>query len=111
MALDIATKESGGATVLTLTGQLDAVAAGSLDTALAAALADAKAVVLDLSALRYTSSAGLRILLKGAKSAKADGKKLVLAALDPAVREVFEISGFNRIITAFGTRAEALAGT
>jgi len=110
MALDIAKTESDGATVLALTGQIDAVAAGSLDTALAAALADANAVVLDLSALRYASSAGLRVLLKGAKSAKADGKKLVLAALDPAVREVFEISGFASMFQIALSREQALAG-
>jgi anti-sigma B factor antagonist len=110
MALDIARTESDGAVVLTLMGQLDAVAAGSLDTALGAALADAKAVVMDLAALRYASSAGLRILLKGAKSAKADGKQLVLAALDPAVREVFEISGFSSIFQIEPTREKALAG-
>jgi anti-sigma B factor antagonist len=110
MALNIATTQSDGAAVLTLTGQLDATAAGSLDTALTAALADAKAVVLDLAALRYTSSAGLRILLKGAKSAKADGKKLVLAALDPNVREVFEISGFANIFQIEPTLEKALAG-
>ena len=55
-------------------------------------------LLVDFSELTYISSAGLRVVLVAAKRMKAAGGKLVLAALSAQVREVFEISGFNRIL-------------
>ncbi|MEI9981865.1 MAG: STAS domain-containing protein [Aliidongia sp.] len=55
-------------------------------------------LLLDFSDLTYISSAGLRVVLVAAKRMKAAGGKLVLASLSAQVAEVFEISGFNRIL-------------
>ena len=55
-------------------------------------------LLLDLSQLGYISSAGLRVILVAAKKMKTAGGKLVLAGLSAQVAEVFEISGFNRIL-------------
>jgi anti-anti-sigma factor len=55
-------------------------------------------LLLDLSGLSYISSAGLRVILVAAKKMKAVGGKLVLSGLNAQVAEVFEISGFNRIL-------------
>ena len=70
---------------------------------------DGGVLVLDLAGLDYVSSAGLRVLLKAAKEARAAGSRFALAGLRPAVREVFEVSGFFAVLTAYPTRAEALA--
>jgi anti-anti-sigma regulatory factor len=51
----------------------------------------------------------LLFLLMGAKAAKTAGNGFALCGLQPAVLEVFEISGFGQIITTRATRAEALA--
>src|SRR5262245_36106947 len=51
-------------------------------------------VVLDLSGLEYISSAGLRVLLLASKHAKARGGEVAVAALQPVVREIFDISKF-----------------
>jgi anti-anti-sigma factor len=66
-------------------------------------------LLLDFSELNYISSAGLRIVLVAAKRIKAAGGRLVLAALNAQVNEVFEISGFNRILDIEPDYASAAA--
>jgi anti-anti-sigma factor len=67
------------------------------------------AVIIDCATLDYVSSAGLRVLLQAARAAQRAGTSFALCALQPAVREVFEVSGFNRIIHVHDDRAAALA--
>jgi anti-anti-sigma regulatory factor len=45
-----------------------------------------------------------------AKQLKARQAPFVICELSPNVREVFEISGFDRVLRVTGTRSEALAG-
>lgn len=108
--MTIATETTDKATVVLLQGQINSANAAETE-AQVLALVDhgAKALVLDFSALDYISSAGLRMVLVLAKRLKQDGGRLVLCAMQPHVREVFEISGFLAILTVDATRAEALA--
>jgi len=66
-------------------------------------------LVLDLSALEYVSSAGLRCFMLAAKEAKARNGRILLAALQPVVAEIFKISRFNLLFEIFPTLREALA--
>ena len=66
-------------------------------------------LVLDLSALEYVSSAGLRCFMLAAKDAQAHGGRVLLAALQPVVAEIFKISRFNLLFDIFPTLREALA--
>lgn len=65
--------------------------------------------VLDMSNLNYISSAGLRVVLVLAKRLKQSAGALALCAMQPHVREVFDISGFLAILTVVDTRQEAVA--
>ena len=47
--------------------------------------------VLDMKELDYISSAGLRVIFKAAKQAKADGRSLAAANRKPHIDKVFEI--------------------
>ena len=51
----------------------------------------------DLTNLDYISSAGLRVLLFAQKSMA--GKEMVVKNVKPEIMEVFEITGFNDILT------------
>lgn len=66
-------------------------------------------VIIDGAALEYVSSAGLRAVLLAARAAQRAGIPFALCALQPPVREVFDLSGFSRIITVQADRATALA--
>lgn len=66
-------------------------------------------IVIDLSQIEYISSAGLRVVLMLVKQLKAGNGSLVLCGMKPSIKEVFDISGFSKILQIRGTRAEALA--
>ncbi len=70
---------------------------------------DGGAVVLDLSGLEYVSSAGLRCFMLASRQAKAQHGRISVAALQPMVAEIFEISHFNMVFQVFITVREALA--
>ncbi|UPY38247.1 STAS domain-containing protein [Sediminicoccus sp. KRV36] len=104
--MDITETQEGAKAVAILDGRLDTATAALTETRLLTMLEKAS-VIADLSEVRYVSSAGLRVLLKAAKQAKATGASFAVVGLQPPVREVFEISGFDKIIPAYATRAEA----
>jgi anti-anti-sigma factor len=68
----------------------------------------ARGVVFDLAGLDYVSSAGLRCFMLAAKQARAHGGKILIAAMQPVVGEIFEISRFSMILEAFPTVRAAL---
>ena len=67
------------------------------------------AVILDLQRLLYISSAGLRVILLTAKALDRREAKLVVCDLSEPVREIFAISGFDKIISVHGSAPEAKA--
>jgi anti-anti-sigma factor len=99
--------------VLSPVGRIDHATAEGFRTALLAQL-EATApgsdrVVLDLGGVEYIASVGLRALMLAARQAKAQGATLVVAALQPLVREVFEISRFTLLFSVFPSVRDALA--
>jgi anti-anti-sigma factor len=52
---------------------------------------DAELIVLDMKALDYISSAGLRVIFKAAKQCQQQGRKLAAANRKPHIDKVFEI--------------------
>ena len=95
--------------VLALAGRLDGLASPALEQRVDAALASgAKTLVLDLSALAYVSSAGLRVFLGAAKKFKTAGGRATFVALPAPVREVFELSGFLGVLDVRADLASAL---
>lgn len=48
-------------------------------------------VVLDMAALEYISSAGLRVVFKAAKQLKSEGRSLAVANRQAQIAKVFEI--------------------
>jgi anti-anti-sigma factor len=80
-------------------GRIDASNAGKSESELLALIDQSgPSVILDLTHLSYVSSAGLRVMLVGAKRAKAAGGKAVIAGAQAAVADVLRMSGFDRII-------------
>ena len=67
------------------------------------------AIVLDLSALEYVSSAGLRCFMLASRQAKAQHGRIYVAALQPMVAEIFQISHFNLVFQVFPSVREAVA--
>jgi anti-sigma B factor antagonist len=60
-----------------------------------------KNIVLDLTDVPYISSAGLRVLIKGAKKIKPTGGDIVLASPSTNVLEILNLSGFKKIFKIY----------
>ncbi len=94
-------------------GQIDHVSAKELEQALMPLVDEAasarKPVVLDFSGVDYISSMGLRILMLAAKRMRANDAPIAIAALQPAVEEIFEIARFKFILDVAPSVRAALA--
>jgi anti-anti-sigma factor len=113
--MEIIRKIIGGSVVLAPVGRIELTTADAFKDQLLAALAQVGtgsgavpgAVIVDCAHLDYISSAGLRALVIASKSANGSG--LGVAAMPPVVREIYAISRFDTIITAFDSVRDALA--
>ena len=109
MALDIQlTNEGGGQRRVRLSGRLDTVTAPELDTRLAPILGDpaVTVVVLDLGALEYISSAGIRCVVKARKALAGREGSLALVNVQPPVQKVFDIVKALPSSQIFGSATE-----
>ncbi len=96
--LNITTKTDGGVLQVALEGRLDTVTSPQLENELKNALAGADALVLDMEALEYISSAGLRVLLSAQKLMNGKGGMKLLHVND-TIMGIFEVTGFSDILT------------
>ncbi len=103
----------GDTLVLHLAGRVDNSTTdglkSSLETYVANCRAEGDRLVLDFSKVDYISSVGLRVLMLAARQSREQGGTIVVAALQPVVREIFEISRFNLVFQCFGSVREALS--
>lgn len=98
-----------GVTGLSVTGRIDAVSAQEVEKTISAIVnQEQDKLVIDLSGVDYVSSAGLRALLMAAKAMKQSHGKLALYGLTETVQEIFQISGFDKILTIAAGEADAL---
>jgi anti-sigma B factor antagonist len=101
--------QCGSATILTPHERIDSSSAADLEQiALQIVRSRPARLVVDLHAIDYISSAGLRVVLLAAKESRATGVVCVLCGLQPAVLKVFETTGLTRILTIVTDRAVAL---
>lgn len=108
--MNVTARVQNGVTLVAFVGSLDSNTSPEAQQAVDGVLAGgARKVVIDCTALDYISSAGLRVLLGAAKRLGGAGA-LRLFGLNQTVREVFDISGFSKILAVFSTEAEALRG-
>ena len=90
--------ESGKITLI-LEGVLDTTTAPQLQEVLIPAFDEAMHITMDFSKLDYVSSAGLRVLLIGQKTANAKGASMAVSKVPDGIKEVFEITGFSDMLT------------
>jgi anti-anti-sigma factor len=80
-------------------GRLDAATAAAHEKSIKELLVgEVNSIAIDLSEVDFLSSAGLRVLLVAAKAAQTKGGKVVLVSPKPAVLEVLEVTGFDKLV-------------
>lgn len=110
--MNVSSRRFGNAVVLRVEGRLDQDTCEAftkeLMTHVDGASREGGAIVLDLSGLEYVSSAGLRCFMLASRQAKAHHGRIFVAALQPMVSEIFEISHFNLVFQVFPSVREAM---
>ena len=96
--MEIGSRRYGDVVVAAPVGRIDHANADRLTAALVPLLDAGSPLLLDFSGVDYISSVGLRALMMAAKTLRAPQRTLGVAAPQPVVREIFEISRFNMIL-------------
>ena len=109
--MEIKDKQINEVTIISLTGSIDAMTAPKITEFIYGQIARGNIkLVMDLSGVDYTSSAGLRVLLGAIKETRAQSGDLRLAGIRPDVQKVLNLSGFSNILKTFND-AEAAAAS
>ena len=95
-----------GAAVLHVSGDLDLASAPRLEDALTGLVADP--VVVDLSECTFLDSAGMGVLLASARALTESGRSLGVAARDPRIVRVLEITAVDTLIAIHPDVASAI---
>ena len=93
--MQINKNQEGAKLTLAPVGRVDTITSPELEAAII--LDGVEELVFDLAQVDYISSAGLRVLLSAQKKMAAKSMKITNAK--PAVKEVFDITGFSDIFT------------
>ena len=96
--LNINKTENGSELTFAMEGRLDTTTAPELEAVIRESLAGVTALNIDMAALDYISSAGLRVLLSAQKIMNKQGEMKVIHVSE-TIMEIFEVTGFSDILT------------
>jgi anti-sigma B factor antagonist len=99
--------EDGKTLKVAVEGRLVAAVAPSLREEVLGKITEGVNVLFDLSQMVHIDSSGLGVLVQVLQKAKAGGGKVVLAALQPGPKIVFDITKVSRVFEIVPTVADA----
>ena len=113
--MEITHKRMNRADLLSISGRLDAMHAPELKQKIEELFGEGRyRIALDLSALEYVASPGLRVLIEARKKARdwkltdLEGGDIRLAGLPDRIREVFDLTGFTKLFDIYADATEAV---
>ena len=92
--------------IYSLGARLDSFNYQEVQDALLAIIEKGCNAVLDMTACNYVSSTGLRVLLYSKKVAESKGLQLYLVGFSEEVRDIMEVTGFDKFFESFATLDE-----
>lgn len=108
--MKIIEREENGVVIYTLEGRIDSEGAVQLDNALNTCLDEGcYKIVLEMSQVQYINSAALRTLAEIITRTQEQRGDLKLVALQPKVKRVLQIVGFDKFSSIHDSVAAALA--
>ena len=109
--LSIETDNSQSISVVKVKGRIDSETAPDFDTALLKLLNDNRnKIVLNLQAVEFLSSAGLRAMVKALKGAQKSGGDVHLASVSEPIEVILRTVGMMQMFKMYSTSEEAAAG-
>ena len=100
-------ENSGNVLKVAVEGRLVAAVAPNLRDEMLGQLEPGKNVLFDLSKMVHIDSSGLGVLVQVLQKVKSGGGKVVLAALQPAPKIVFDITKVSRVFEIVPTVEDA----
>ena len=99
------------AVVVSVAGELDALAAPQLDDFLAPYVAERPSLlVLDLSGVTFLDSTGLGVVIKALKHVREHGGEVAAVYTSPRVAKVFQITGIDQAMVVGASVEAVVAG-
>ena len=107
--MEIKINYKNGIGIISIKGELDAQSAPDLQGFFQEHLGkETLNFVADLQGLAYSSSAGIRIFLGMARDTRRKQGDLRMAAVQPQVDKIFNLSKFDKIVRIFDTVEDAI---
>lgn len=103
----VSSEDEGGATVISVAGELDLSTAPRFEEHLRGAGAGAR-VVVDLSACEFIDSTGIALIVRAAQEGDGDGSRIALCGLKQQVLRVLQVAGVEDQIPTKQSRREAI---
>ncbi len=112
MKVEIRTERTGAGVLMQLKGDVDMNTSPDVRGSLGAAFKQggAKALLIDLSGVRYMDSSGIATLVEALQNCMKQGMRLRLVDLSPSVRDVFELARLTSVFEIFPNMGEAMTG-
>lgn len=108
--LQIEVRHEGAGVVLALSGELDMASAERLQQAVDdPALGTEASVVLDLEALQFIDSTGLRVILRALERCRARGQDFAITRGSPQVQRLLSITGVATHLPTISSSDEMVA--
>jgi anti-sigma B factor antagonist len=114
MKIEIATEKIDAGFLLKLKGDVDMNTSAEVRKALAEVFnqgsSTAKALLIDLSQVRYMDSSGIATLVEVMQNCMKKGTQLRLFELSAPVRDIFELARLASVFDIFPTINDAISG-
>ena len=109
-ALEIAVEAVEGARLVRVIGELDASTAGVLRRHVEAARDERATLLLDLAAVEFIDSTGLRVLLDASRTSTGTGWPFFIVRPSAAVRRLADLSRTRDVLSLVNAAPEPILG-
>lgn len=108
-AVELKSKQSGSVLVITIKGKLDSVTTPNVEKQIFDLINQGNVkVILNLGAVTYISSSGMRMLFSTQTKVVGLLGKIIMCSVSPEVFEALKIAGFEHVLEYAASESEAL---
>lgn len=108
--MEISLQEYKRVAVITVVGRIDSATAGELESTMRSVMDNGhKHLVLDLAAVDFLSSSGLRVMVTAMKNLRKGAGDLTIAQPSERVASSLSIAGLDTLFKTFESREAAIA--
>ena len=90
---------SEGSLQLNVEGKIDSITSKEFQDSVLKAFQRSNKIIINMEKVSYISSAALRALTLGQKTAESKGGRMTVINVQPSVMDVFRTTGFDKLLT------------